>query len=83
MLVLPLLMFKRYKATMAPLSEQEIQRRQNLESLITYGINPYPAEKYEVSASAQHIVFLIPNSALDEGFKTLRPQLWILHKDNP
>ena len=53
-------MYKRYKATMAPLSEQEIQRRQNLESLINSDINPYPAEKYEVSASAQHILDHFP-----------------------
>ena len=59
-------MFKRYKATMAPLSEQEIQRRQNLESLITYGINPYPAEKYEVSASAQHILDHFPTIEGDD-----------------
>ena len=45
---------------MAPLSEQEIQRRQNLESLINSDINPYPAEKYEVSASAQHILDHFP-----------------------
>ena len=53
-------MYKRYKATMAPLSEREIQRRQNLESLINSDINPYPAEKYEVSASAQHILDHFP-----------------------
>ena len=51
---------------MAPLSEQEIQRRQNLESLITYGINPYPAEKYEVSASAQHILAHFPTIEGDD-----------------
>ena len=66
MLVLPLLMYKRYIATMAPLSEQEIQRRQNLESLITSGINPYPAEKYEVSASAQHILDHFPTVEGDD-----------------
>ena len=74
MLVLPLLMYKRYIATMAPLSEQEIQRRQNLESLITSGINPYPAEKYEVTASAQHIrdAFRLLRAMIRPGISALQ-----------
>ena len=37
------------------LSEQEIIRRQSLEELIKLGINPYPAELYDVSVTAKEI----------------------------
>ena len=37
------------------LSEQELQRRQSLESLRATGINPYPAEEYKVTAYSQNI----------------------------
>ncbi|MBA3901852.1 MAG: lysine--tRNA ligase, partial [Bacteroidetes bacterium] len=37
------------------LSEQELIRRQSLEEIIKLGINPYPAELYEVNASAKEI----------------------------
>ncbi|RMG79957.1 MAG: lysine--tRNA ligase [Bacteroidetes bacterium] len=37
------------------LSEQEIVRRQALQQLIELGINPYPAEKFDVNASAKEI----------------------------
>ena len=38
------------------LSEQEIIRRQKLEELEKLGINPYPAELFEVNASAREIL---------------------------
>jgi lysyl-tRNA synthetase, class II len=38
------------------LSEQELIRRQSLEEIIKLGINPYPAELYEVNASAKEIL---------------------------
>lgn len=38
------------------LSEQEIIRRQKLDELQKLGINPYPAELYDVNASAQEIL---------------------------
>jgi lysyl-tRNA synthetase, class II len=38
------------------LSEQEIIRRQSKEELEKLGINPYPAELYEVNASAKEIL---------------------------
>lgn len=38
------------------LSEQEIIRRKSLEELEKLGINPYPAELFEVNASAQEIL---------------------------
>ena len=38
------------------LSEQEIIRRQSKEELEKLGINPYPAELFEVNASAQEIL---------------------------
>lgn len=38
------------------LSEQEIIRRQKLDELQKLGINPYPAELYDVNASAEEIL---------------------------
>lgn len=38
------------------LSEQEIIRREALQKIIELGINPYPAEKFEVNASAKDIL---------------------------
>ncbi len=38
------------------LSEQEIIRRKSLQELINLGINPYPAEKYEVTAHSKDIL---------------------------
>jgi len=40
---------------MSTLSEQEIQRRQSLQELRNLGINPYPAEAFEVNANALDI----------------------------
>ncbi len=40
---------------MAELSEQEILRRQSLEELNKLGINPYPAELYDVNVTAKEI----------------------------
>ena len=37
------------------LSEQESVRREALEGLISKGINPYPAEEFDVNASALEI----------------------------
>ena len=37
------------------LSEQEVLRRQSLNALRELGINPYPAARYEVNASAKEI----------------------------
>lgn len=38
------------------LSEQEIIRRQSLEELKNIGINPYPAEEFEVTAYSQEVL---------------------------
>lgn len=38
------------------LSEQEQQRRVNLQSMIDLGINPFPAEEFEINATAQDIL---------------------------
>ena len=38
------------------LSEQEIFRRRSLEELRALGINPYPADEYEVTAYAREIL---------------------------
>src|SRR5690606_33753641 len=40
---------------MSTLSEQEIQRRQSLQELRKLGIDPYPAEAFEVNANALDI----------------------------
>ncbi|MCP3933205.1 MAG: lysine--tRNA ligase [Bacteroidetes bacterium] len=37
------------------LSEQEIVRRENLQKIIELGINPFPAEKFEVTAFAENV----------------------------
>ncbi|TJZ53657.1 lysine--tRNA ligase [Sphingobacterium olei] len=38
------------------LSEQEQQRRQNLQGIIDLGINPFPADEFEVNATAEDIL---------------------------
>ncbi len=38
------------------LSEQEQQRRQNLQGIIDLGINPYPADEFEVNVTAADIL---------------------------
>src|SRR5690606_23558793 len=38
------------------LSEQEILRREALTSLLKLGIDPYPAESYDINTSAKSIV---------------------------
>lgn len=43
------------------LSEQEIIRRQSLEELQKLGINAYPADLYEINASAKDILTNFPN----------------------
>ncbi len=48
-----------------PLSEQEIVRRQALEELEKLGIDPYPADLYPVSATAQSINDGAENKAND------------------
>jgi lysyl-tRNA synthetase, class II len=41
---------------MQQLSEQEIIRRESLQALIELGINPYPAESFEVNTTAKDIL---------------------------
>jgi len=43
------------------LSEQEILRREALQNIRKLGINPYPAEAYAVTATAQEILQEFPN----------------------
>src|SRR5476651_1681771 len=38
------------------LSEQEVQRRKKLEDIVKLGIDPYPAELFEVNVSAKDIM---------------------------
>ncbi|MBE8720938.1 lysine--tRNA ligase [Sphingobacterium pedocola] len=38
------------------LSEQEQQRRQNLQGIIDLGINPFPADEFEINATAEDIL---------------------------
>ena len=50
------------------LSEQEVGRRQALAELREMGINPYPAEEFEVTAYSDDI-----KSQFDENAEELRP----------
>ena len=52
-----------------PLSEQEIIRRQSLEELQKLGINPYPADLFEINTSASEILEKYP--ADQEAFKNV------------
>jgi lysyl-tRNA synthetase, class II len=47
------------------LSEQEIIRRQSLDELQKLGINPYPAELFEVNVSAQEILTNYPKQKIE------------------
>lgn len=47
------------------LSEQELIRRQSLQELQKLGINPYPAELFEVNTSAQDIHTHYPNQKIE------------------
>ncbi|NOT74492.1 MAG: lysine--tRNA ligase [Cyclobacteriaceae bacterium] len=51
------------------LSEQEIIRRQGLEELQKLGINPYPADLFEISTSSQEIFEKFPTAP--EAFKNV------------
>ena len=42
------------------LSEQEIIRRKKLEDLLNLGINPYPADLYEVNVTTNEILEKFP-----------------------
>lgn len=55
---------------MSALSEQEIQRRESLNELRRLGINPYPAEAFDVNANAADI---LANYDKDKtAYKTIR-----------
>ena len=43
------------------LSEQELIRRNSLQELINLGIDPYPAEGYEVNATIHDILGQFPD----------------------
>lgn len=47
------------------LSEQEIIRRQALQDLIALGINPYPADLFEVNVSAEEILENYPKQKIE------------------
>ena len=47
------------------LSEQEIIRRQSLQELVKLGINPYPAELFEINVSAANIHEHYPNQKIE------------------
>ena len=47
------------------LSEQEVIRRQSMEELIKLGINPYPAELFEVNVAAHDIVENYPKQKIE------------------
>ncbi|MEQ9413646.1 MAG: lysine--tRNA ligase, partial [Cyclobacteriaceae bacterium] len=47
------------------LSEQEIIRRQALEDLVKLGINPYPADLFQVNVSAKDILENYPKQKIE------------------
>jgi lysyl-tRNA synthetase class 2 len=49
------------------LSEQEIVRRENLDKIIAVGINPYPADEYEINTQAAEI-----RAGFKEGSETFQ-----------
>ena len=51
------------------LSEQEVIRRQSLEELIKLGINPYPADLFEINTTAAEILEKFPTGA--DAFKSV------------
>lgn len=51
------------------MSEQEIIRRQSLEELLKLGINPYPADLFDVTATAKEILEKYPSH--NEMFKNV------------
>jgi len=44
------------------LSEQEIIRRQSLQELINLGVNPYPAETFDINVTAKEILEKFPHN---------------------
>jgi lysyl-tRNA synthetase, class II len=51
------------------LSEQEIVRRESLQKLKELGIDPYPAEAFEINASAEEIKEKYQEEVLEDGTK--------------
>jgi lysyl-tRNA synthetase, class II len=47
------------------LSEQETIRRQSLQELLRLGINPYPAELFEINVTAEDILKNYPNQKIE------------------
>ncbi|MBA2423624.1 MAG: lysine--tRNA ligase [Chitinophagales bacterium] len=54
---------------MTNLSEHEVQRRQALQELISLGIEPYPAETFEVNNLSKNILTNYSDSVQDERWK--------------
>ncbi len=51
------------------MTEQEILRRESLTKLLELGVNPYPAEMYEVTGHAADIVANYQEEVLEDGTK--------------
>ncbi len=56
---------------MHPLSEQELLRRETLQKLINKGINPYPAETWEMTFSSKEIIEKFEANAEDEALREI------------
>ncbi len=54
---------------MTNLSEHEVQRRQALHELISLGIEPYPAETFEINNLSKNILTNYSDSVQDERWK--------------
>ena len=62
---------KRYfcAAIFKEMTEQELQRRESLQKLRDLGIDPYPAERYDVTAHAADILANYREETLEDGTK--------------
>jgi lysyl-tRNA synthetase, class II len=49
------------------LSEQELIRRQALDELIKLGINPFPAETFELNTTSKEILKIFSQAAISSG----------------
>jgi lysyl-tRNA synthetase class 2 len=56
---------------MQPLSEQEELRRETLKTIISKGINPYPAETFEVTHQTQQIIEQYEKNSEDQGLQNI------------
>ena len=62
------------------LSEQEVLRRQSLKAMRDLGINPYPAARYEVNATAREIAEQFDPEKVDVHFTSAAGDIAVCEK---